>query len=110
MSSTSTPLWLFLYVYSKAQHLCYIDNMAGAKALYKYLSPIKLPENFSKNILPELLYSYELQQIEQLLVPAPDRLYIENIAGVDKWVADRARARKQLEYSMIREVLPRLNV
>lgn len=77
---TPTPLATYLYIYNYAQYECYIDYMKGAKALAKYLAPIDIKG--IDIIIPDLLVSYDLQEIAKLLQPhtvIPLKIYqIEN--------------------------------
>jgi len=60
--TTPFPLWALLTIYSKAERECYIDYMAGFKALVDYLGPVVVtrkesPKDYS------LLYNYPMQQM-----------------------------------------------
>ena len=43
--TTPTSLETFVRLYNKAGKECFLDYMAGAKALYKYLSPVEIPDS-----------------------------------------------------------------
>lgn len=43
-----TPLYVFLHIYYKAQHECYIDYMHGAKLLYQWLSTPEVPIDYQE--------------------------------------------------------------
>ena len=59
---TPTPLWVFLHLYNKASHECYISYMEGAKLLADYLAPIEIPIYFKdRPQLPDVLCSYKTQ-------------------------------------------------
>lgn len=68
-----SPLSLFLTIYSKANHECYINHMEGARALKEWLGQIDLPIERYPEILntnfyvPRLLAGYESQQIAIVL-------------------------------------------
>lgn len=64
---TPTPLWAFIKIYEKASHTCYINYMEGAKLLAKYLAPIETPELDESYIVPDLLSSYETQELAKIL-------------------------------------------
>ena len=40
---TPTPLWVFLYIHTKATNESYRDYLAGAKRLINYLRPLEIP-------------------------------------------------------------------
>jgi len=64
-----TPLWVFLYIYHKAQYNCYIEGMAGARDLAKYLAPITIPAEYDTLATPHLLVNYETQELAKVLAP-----------------------------------------
>jgi len=66
-SRLPTSLATFLYIYNYASHDCYINFMEGAKALAKYLAPIKVVG--IDITIPDILMSYDLQQIAIVLKP-----------------------------------------
>lgn len=71
---TPTDLETFLRIYNKSGRECYIDYMAGAKALYKFLSPITIPSDviFNSTLTNiAVLHSYEVSQLASVIVPAP---------------------------------------
>lgn len=61
-----TSLSTFLAIYNKARYECYIDHMAGAKALIKYLGPLVIPKAKS-SWHNSLLGSYETQQLAKVI-------------------------------------------
>ena len=71
--NTPSPLSLFLSIYSKAEHECYINYMEGAKILAAWLGNITLPVDTYPEILnpnfsvPSLLYGYESQQLAAII-------------------------------------------
>ena len=74
-AAAPTPLWVYLYIYHKSRGGCYTSYMEGAKALYKFLSPIAIPtcydgEEFQ---LPTYMYGYESDEMATILV-GEDRL------------------------------------
>ena len=64
----TTPLWVFLYLYEQANEECYPSYMAGAKSLYRYLSPIEIPDTYELRRPKALnsLCSYETQELEKI--------------------------------------------
>jgi len=71
---TPTPLPLFLAIHYKAYRLCYLDYNAGTKALIDWLSPIdfELEKHTDLPVFPRILYSYDINELAQLLVPLND--------------------------------------
>ncbi len=78
LSKTPSPLWLFLTIYSKAQHECYINYNEGAKVLYSWLTsdgtiPLdyqidKYPEIANTSFkVPALLQGYESSELSKIL-------------------------------------------
>lgn len=68
-SKEATPLAVFLHLYSKARTACYVDNMKGAKILYKWLAPITIPSYPTiKQSLPSFIIGYEHQELAKLLI------------------------------------------
>ena len=69
------PFHVFLEIYNKANHECYIEYMRGAKALYKWLaftdnagiefSPVSFD---SKNKIPSALQGYESQELAKIVL------------------------------------------
>jgi len=57
-----------LYIYERAEEECYPNYMEGAKALYKYLSPIGIPDTHALRRMktPSCFYSYETQELEKI--------------------------------------------
>lgn len=77
-NNTPIPLWVFLYIYSKAERECYTNYMAGAKILLAWLTddgkiPLdfqekKYPEIGNKNFkVPSLLRGYESLELSKIL-------------------------------------------
>ncbi len=66
-----TSLATYLYIYSHASTICYIDYMEGATALARYLRPIEIP--VVHIIVPDILVSYELQELAKALQPHTTR-------------------------------------
>jgi len=55
--------------------------MAGAKILYKYLSPIEVPvisEDLLPTHIPALFHRYEIGQLAQIIAPRKDHNDIDN--------------------------------
>ena len=64
-----TSLEDYVRLYNKAGRLCYIDYMEGAKALYKFLSPICIPQLVPRKMhkMPALFHGYEVQQVAYIV-------------------------------------------
>jgi len=76
-ATNSSPLSLFLAIYNKAEHDCYIDYMEGAKALHSWLTlqgtvPLELGVIDLYLKVPKLLTSYSLQELTKILAPEDD--------------------------------------
>lgn len=71
LSEATAPTSLEDYVrlYNKAGRLCYIDYMEGAKALYKFLSPICIPDDiiFTQSKAPAMFHGYELIRVAEIV-------------------------------------------
>ena len=75
MSNKKIPLWVFLHIYNKAQHECYIEYMRGAKELYKWLAftdtenpGIDFPSIPEDLRVPSALQGYESQALAQVII------------------------------------------
>lgn len=96
-NKTPTPLWVYLYIYTRASGICYMNYMEGAKLLYKYLSPIELPIDKFAAIedehcpVPTLLSGYDSWELAKIIDPKNPR-----------------RASRAIMISMYKEVLPLL--
>jgi len=68
-NTNNFPLWVFLYMYQKANHECYIEYMRGAKALANWLGELDFPSYEEKelNSIPSLLQGYESNQLARIL-------------------------------------------
>tara|TARA_R110000851_G_scaffold141654_1_gene279633 strand:- start:63 stop:455 length:393 start_codon:yes stop_codon:yes gene_type:complete len=67
-SSKSFTLKDYVYLYNKAGYECYIDYMEGAKALYSFMSPVKIPETtYNITISPKLLDLYAIGQLAKIV-------------------------------------------
>lgn len=62
----SFPLWALLTIYVKAEHECYVDYMAGFKALVNWLGPIS-DEPCNNLVKIDILSNYETQQMADIL-------------------------------------------
>lgn len=76
-SINPSPLSLFLYIYSKASHDCYINYMQGAKDLYSWLTsnglaPLEIEENTPEFKIPHLLTSYPINELVKILSGSND--------------------------------------
>lgn len=90
-SVTPTPLRTFLALVNKADKECYVDYMAGAKALYTFLAPIDIPDyNSQLYVVPPVLQGYYLWELAKILSPRD--------IGEDQesWLARLARAEKAI--------------
>lgn len=67
----ATPLWVFLYMYSQAQHVCYVDYMEGAKELYNYLRPLSLPTNLPQAPILNYMGDYETLELAKIVCEYP---------------------------------------
>ena len=69
------PLSLFLAIYTKSEHECYIDYMEGARCLHSWLTsngtiPLDLGPDLDPEFkVPRLLSSYEAQELTHIIVP-----------------------------------------
>jgi len=80
----ASPLSLFLAIYSKASHDCYIDYMQGAKDLHAWLTlqgtvPLDCISALPEFELPRHLITYELNELTKIVAP---RNNLENAAIV----------------------------
>jgi len=75
---TATPLWVFLYIYTKASRECYISYNHGARVLYSYLTdkgaiPLdyqtgRYPEIDNTEFkVPELMRGYASSELSKIL-------------------------------------------
>lgn len=106
-SNKSIPLWVFLYMYEKAEHECYIEYMRGAKALYRWLAsedgiafPIVSVENIK---IPSSLQGYSSQELAKIILEnsfSPEVINVELLCSIHDVIT----------FSLITEVFPRLNV
>ena len=78
----ATPLWVFLYLYEKANRECYIDRMEGARSLASYLSPIEIPTFPDTCKVPDILGNYETQELEKILGCSQDTIILSTINEV----------------------------
>ena len=79
LATTSSPLSLYLAIYSKANHECYINYMEGAKLLLNWLAPAGTPLDYQVELypaiedtsykVPRLMRGYETGEICSLLEP-----------------------------------------
>lgn len=103
---TPTPLYIFLLLYTRTNHISYIDYMEGAKALYKYLSPISYPDIpaiYDKNCpVPRLLRGYESLELAKILAP---RIPHESL---ESHLSRLAEADRAILFTMFNQVLPEL--
>lgn len=86
-SLSTTPLWVLLLIYERAEYVCYINYMHGFKALTAWLSPIEIP-TYTSIKAPQMFCSYTMQQIAHHLSMDQDMIYT----------------------CMIKEVIPRLEL
>jgi hypothetical protein len=106
-SRESTPLKTFLYIYSLTSRECYKDYMLGARALYKFLAPIELPdfaaidENYR---VPTILQTYEMQEVAKLLATQ----FLVPFAPIEDKIIEQNRCMRAILHCMYREVLVEL--
>ena len=73
------PFHVFLEIYNKANHECYIEYMRGAKALYKWLAftdhagiefpPVSFDSKNKHRIkVPSALQGYESQELAKIVL------------------------------------------
>tara|TARA_R110000796_G_scaffold72587_2_gene163926 strand:+ start:3229 stop:3606 length:378 start_codon:yes stop_codon:yes gene_type:complete len=71
LSEAIAPISLEEYVriYNKAGNLGYVDYMEGAKALYKFLSPVCIPHDiiFNQSNAPAIFHGYELIRLAEIV-------------------------------------------
>jgi len=91
---TTTPLWVFLYLCERSNGEYYTSHLEGARALWKYLSPIELPLFTDKLSPPALLRNYEIQEMARL---------IESSHSIPAHIAEDI-----ITVTIIQEVWPRL--
>lgn len=116
ISRQPTPLWVLLYLYSKAEHDCYIDYMAGARDLLYYLTangtvPLDLQEELYPEIndpefkVPGLLLSYPSDRLSGMISDISNPRVGSNMRV---WVMDTAKMSRAIQVTMIKKVLPLL--
>lgn len=65
-----TPLSLYLYIVTHSRRECYTNYMEGARILLDWLDPVYTDLHDIDSIkVPELLVSYEYEQLIKILVP-----------------------------------------
>lgn len=72
-SQQPTSLATYLCIYNKAGKECFLDYMAGAKALLKYLGPIvipDIPEELLPSYMPGMFHAYEVTALSDVLYPS----------------------------------------
>lgn len=97
--TNSSPLSLYLSIYTKASRECYIDYSSGAKALLNWLAPAGIPLDYQTDKyprisdtsykVPRLCAGYAAGELSKLLVPEnkyPD--FSDRLAALAE--ADRA--------------------
>lgn len=83
------PLKYLLYIYIKANKLCYINYFARFKALIAWLGPIDIPSDSELKFMP-MLYGYEIQEISTILKCHPSVIQhtLLEIYKELKWIQD----------------------
>ena len=66
---TPFPLAAYLTLYSKAPIECRNNNMEGARTLKSWLGPIEFDPAAKLSGMPELLQTYEFEELVKLLSP-----------------------------------------
>lgn len=89
---TATPFITFLTAYLKSRDESYKEYMMGARCLYKYLSPIDIPE--ACGIVPStgalsLFNDYEVEELAKIVCKF-------NLLGKNEY--ERAKALSELHY------------
>lgn len=106
LESTPTPFSIFLSIYNKAGHDCFINYMEGAKAVYKWLSPIDIPDIpnhlLPKNI-PGIVCNYTVEKISHLFYP----LSLVQKDGMDtkEWFSKINYIQKLVVYFTCKEII-----
>lgn len=101
---TTSPLSLFLAIYTKASTECYVDHMQGAKVLLDWLTVgnIALDYNTAKYpqiedtsfILPRLLTGYDAGELANLLASR------DSYPDFSDYLDAVAKARKAIYFTM----------
>ncbi len=74
LAQTPTPLWVVLHIYITATRACYMNYMEGLIELVAYLSPIELPPTTNMKRAPQVLCSYETQELAKHLGTTQDMI------------------------------------
>jgi len=82
VAKIATPLWVYLYIYEKANHACYTPHMQGAKMLATFLSPIEAPVFPDTCKVPIMLGNYETQELEKILGIKEETIILSTINEV----------------------------
>ena len=112
--SKPTSLADLLFMYSKAEDLCYVDFMEGAKALVTFMAPIEIPVISSRIRLPELLGGYAASELATIIAPHSKRAspYIEQQNVIREPVVQGGSTTYEIEVAicwiMMTEVFPKL--
>jgi len=115
LSITPTPLWVYLYFYTKSTHECYINYMDGAKCLYNYFTTNgRFPLDFQEELYPEigdtsfqvptLLSGYSSSQLSGIITGSRPAALTEG--SVREWLAAMRRTDRAIYITMLRKVLP----
>jgi len=109
--NTSSPLSLYLTIYSKATHECYINHMEGAKILKDWLGKIDLPTERYPKILnpgfkvPRLLEGHESYELAKILVTQPDTSIVHKVTSTAKQLKEFKIASNAIYFVMSKEVI-----
>lgn len=100
----TSPLSLFLVIYSKASHECYIDYMHGAKALLAWLTVGDMDLDYQEDKYPQindtsfkvpvLLRGYASNELATFLEP------YEKYTSSEEYFAAQARASRAIYLTM----------
>ena len=93
-SLAPTPLWVYLYLYTKADRECYLNYMEGAKALARWLGKIEMPHPILRSI-PKTFYNYETFELAKIVNPT-------------RLAQKQHETEKKIVTCLIEEVMPRL--
>lgn len=101
---TTSPLSLFLAIYTKASTECYVDHMQGAKVLLDWLTVGNMPLDYNTAkypqiedtsfILPRLLTGYDAGELAKLLAPQ------SKYSDFNECLDAVAKARKAIYFTM----------
>lgn len=101
IAHTPTPLWVLLYIYSKARKECYVMYLDGAEAVFNWLTndrkvPLEIPPIPEDYRLPDLLgCNYEARELAKIIVGS-----VIDTDDFDKWLTDVAKMDWAIQHVM----------